>query len=59
MKTARLMGVLLLALLMLGACAGKQKAPPVDPGVEMFEAGQYEEAREYYKAKLAENPADE
>jgi cytochrome c-type biogenesis protein CcmH/NrfG len=50
--------VLSVAAFVLSGCAKKQTAPPVDPGVEMFEAGQFDEAREYYKVKLAENPAD-
>jgi tetratricopeptide (TPR) repeat protein len=57
-RTTIAVGGLLVAAAIAGGCAGKQAAPPVDPGVEMFEAGEYESARAHYEGKLAENPAD-
>ena len=52
-KVLVLLIALFAAAFALNGCAKKHTVPPVDPGVEMFEAGQYDEAREYYKAKLA------
>lgn len=46
------------AVVLAVGCAKKQTAPPVDPGVEFFEAGEFDAARTYYTEKLAENPAD-
>jgi tetratricopeptide (TPR) repeat protein len=51
-------GLLLVAAAVAAGCAKKQTAPPVDPGVEMFEAGEYDAARAHYEGKLTQNPAD-
>jgi tetratricopeptide (TPR) repeat protein len=46
------------ALALAAGCAKKQTAAPVDPGVEMFEAGEYDAARTYYAEQLAADPAN-
>jgi tetratricopeptide (TPR) repeat protein len=56
---SRLMTVVALAVsFALVGCAKKQTVPAVDPGVQMFEDGKFEEARTYYEGVLARDTTD-
>jgi len=58
MKLRKWVFVALAASLVVVGCAKKQTAPPVDPGVQLFEDGKFDEASVYYESVLAEDPAD-